>query len=54
MAAFFCFSEYALTQAFDPALSYMSQIHLVTLIIISGIWLIFAFILSYFLEGKSA
>lgn len=53
VAAFLCFSEYALTQAYDPTLSYMSQIQIITLVISSGIWLLLAFILSYVLEGKT-
>lgn len=52
IAAFFCFSEYALVQAYDPALPYLPQLHLAALFICSGIWLMLAFLMTYFLEGK--
>jgi len=53
-AVFVCFSEYALAQAYDPKLFYLSQLHWMTLIISLGVWAILSFITTYILEGQSS
>lgn len=52
IAAFLCFSEYALVQKYDEGISYLSQLNWTVILIILGVWAVISFILTFTLRGK--
>ena len=53
LSVFVCFSEYALLQAYDSDLSYLSQVNWTLVLIIFFVWVPFSIGITYFLKGKS-
>ena len=53
IAAFLCFSEYALIQKYDESVSYLSQLNWSIILIGLAVWTVSSFIMTFVLRGKS-